>query len=140
MTIEAKAIATRVDEIFVDCLYREEEMTDLVDSEVPVGAVLVEGLITRYGLHPDRLAPHKEEIREILNQMPDVFHEGKGGGMSFLNLCNTKDGHQWGEHRSMEQLVCLAIATDMGKYCAPRPMWSMFPGSMPYVVFNTEEK
>lgn len=141
MSIEATSIAKRVDEIFVDCLYREEEMTDLVDGEVPVGAVIVEGITNRFGFNPDRLHRYKEEIREILNMMPDEFHtgEGKGGGMSFLNLCMTKDGHQWGEHRNMEQLICLAIGLDMGKYCMPRMMWGMFPGGMPYVTFTTEE-
>jgi hypothetical protein len=130
------SIAERVDAIFRDCLYDEEEMTDMEDG-VPIGAIIVDGILNKYGLHPDRVAWHKEEIRTLLNQMPKQFHAGGGGGWSFLNLCVTEDGTQWGEHRNMEQLGVLAIAADMGFYCYPRDVWKVFPGGMPYVAFNT---
>lgn len=133
------SIAEQVEAIFLDCLYREEEMTDLEEG-IPVGAVLVDGIVSKFGFHPNRIAAHKEEIRALLNQMPDQFHAGKGGGWSFLNLCVTKDGAQWGEHRNMEQLVVLAIAADMGFYCMPRDVWKVFPGGVPYVAFNTGSK
>jgi len=136
MTTDAKTIAEQVDDIFCDCLFREDE---IVDGTPPENAILVDGLIAKYGFHPDRVARHKEEVRALLDQMPDVFHAHSGGGMSFLNLCVAKDGHQWGEHRNMEQLVTLAIATGLGQYCMPREMWSMFPGGMPYVTFDTSK-
>lgn len=132
------SISARVDAIFCDCLFREDE---ILDGKPPEGAIIIDGIASKFGMHPGRVEEHKEEIRELLNLMPDSFHtgEGKGGGMSFLNLCMTKDEEQWGEHRNMEQLVVLAIAALLGKYCIPREMWSMFPGGMPYVAFDTRE-
>ena len=132
------SISERVEAIFCDCLFCDEEITD---GKPPEDAILVKGIVSNFGMHPNRVGEHKEEIRELLNLMPDSFHTGedKGGGTSFLNLCMTKDERQWGEHRNMEQLVVLAIAADLGKYCMPREMWSMFPGGVPYVAFDTRE-
>ena len=130
-----KDIANQVDSIFMDSLFNDEE---LQLGETPDNAILVEGIINNYGFHKERLNSHKDEISNILNLMPDDFHQGKGGGMSFLNLCMDKDGNQWGEHRNMEQLVVLAIATDQGKYSMPKAMWPSLPGAVPYVTFITE--
>lgn len=127
--------AERVDAIFWDCLYKDNE---IVDGVVPSGTIVVEGIMHKFGFHPTRVGSHKEEVREILDTMPPAFHKEHGGGMSFLNLCDDKDGNQWtGQHSTMEQLLVLAIATGMGAYCIQREMWSMFPGNMPYVVFDT---
>jgi hypothetical protein len=70
----------------------------------------------------------------MLGELDEKFFGDTGGG--FLELCQTKDGHQWGEHRDMEALCVLAIAASLGQWCAPRELWSVLPGGMPYVVFN----
>ncbi len=73
--------------------------------------------------------------------MPEEFHENNpSGGWTFLNLCNDKNGNQWGEHRNMEELVCLSIALNMGKYLMPKVLWGSLPGGMPYISFNTEKQ
>ena len=127
-----KAEKTR--ELMKHCLFKD---TELVDGKPPENAVIVEGIVNRFGFHPGRIAEKKDEIKELLDEMPASFHIGGGGGMSFLNLCMDKHDNHWAEHQTMGDLVCLGIAAGMAKYCLPRDMWNMFPGGMPYVQFNT---
>lgn len=128
-------LAERVETVLKDCLYRGDE---LPDGKPPEDAVIVDGIMQKFGFHPARLAAHKEEIAAMCNELPDDFQKSKGGGWSFLNLCMTKDGNQWGEHRNCEQLVVLAIGSGQGGYPMPRDMWPMLPGSVPYVYFDTQ--
>jgi len=131
------SLAEQIHTVMMDCLYKDEELA--VKGQPPEGAILVEGLVNKFGLHPGRVEAHKEEVRGFLDQMPQVFHAEGGGGMSFLSLCNTADGRQWGEHRNMEELVVLGIACNLASYCLPRDMWAMLPGGVPYVTFNTKK-
>lgn len=119
-------IAKKVEELMLDCLNGSED-----------GALRVDGIVRNFGFSPVKIDQHREEIRALLNEMPDTFHKGKGDGWSFLNLCNDKLGNQWGEHRDMEALVALGIAAGMASYLLPRDMWSILPGGVPYVGFNT---
>jgi len=129
-------LSEKVQELVLDCLYDGDK--ELVDGKPPENAVLVEGIVRKFGFHPERLESHRQEVKDILNQMPDSFHKDKGGGWSFLNLCMTKDGQHWGEHPSMEALVALAVGLGMASYCLPRAMWSLFPGGMPYIQFDVD--
>ena len=121
-----KTLAERVNDLIAECLNGEEE-----------GALLIEGIVSNFGFNPDKIVAKKEDIAAILDEMPDEFHADSGGGMSFLNLCMTKDGQQWAEHPTMEALVVLAIAADIGSYAMPRDMWNILPGGVPYVTFDT---
>lgn len=116
--------AENVETVFRDCLFR--------DGEDTAQAQIVEGVVSKFGFHPDRLAAHKTEIAEMLDGLPDEFKMAKGGGWSFLNACMTKRGDQWGEHRNIEQLLALGIASDQAKMLMPREMWKVLPGGMPY--------
>ena len=118
--------AEKVHELVMACLNGKEE-----------GALVVDGVVRKFGFAPEKIAAHKEEIRALLDDMPDEFQAGKGGGMTFLNLCMDRHGEQWAEHGTMEELVALGIAAGMASYPMPRDMWSVLPGSMPYVSFNT---
>ena len=118
--------ANKVREIMMDSLNGQEE-----------GALVVKGIMRTFGFAPDKIASHKEEIRELLNDMPDDFHISKGGGMSFLNLCMDRHGEQWAEHSTMEELIALGEAAGMASYPLPREMWGALPGMVPYVTFNT---
>ena len=131
------SLAEKVKGIFEDCLFREAEIIE--PGKAPEGAVVVEGILRVYGFHPGRLASHTEEIRSVLDQMPSTFHKAPrgGDGWSFLNLCMTESGVQWAEHPTMELLVVLGIAVGMVKYTLPRAFWSLLPGGMPYLVFDT---
>lgn len=71
----------------------------------------------------------------MCEQLPESFHESKGGGWSFLNMCEDKGGNQWsGTHKTMEQLLCLGMAMNKMKILLPREVWKIFPGGMPYVA------
>jgi len=140
--MSTKLTAANVDEIFRKCLHTDEEakllMKDTKKGEAPAGMEVTRGIMTMVAFHQGRIADSKPAIIEMVKQLPDEFHKGKGGGMSFLSMCVDKDGTQWGEHPTMDQLVILALAAGVGQYCMPREMWSILPGGMPYVVFDLE--
>jgi len=125
-----------VEAVFKTCLYEDHE---LVGDQLPGDAMVIDGITSKWGLHPGRVTEHKAEITEWLREIGDEFHMSKGGGWSFLNLCNDKHGNQWtGLHRIMELLCVLAIATKQGKWLMPREMWAVFPGGVPYVGFDLD--
>ena len=119
-----KLTAEKVNEIFMDCLFKDGEDTS--------GHIAAEGVVTKVGFHPMRLEAHKEDIRQLLQDLPVNFRSDQGGGWSFLQACVDNQDNQWGEHRSIDQLLCLGIATKQAKILFPKEMWSAFPGSMPY--------
>lgn len=110
-----------------ECLYARDEPHD--------DAIIVEGIVTHMGFHPERIAKNTDKISELLAELPTEFHAKGGGGWTFLNACNDKHGIQWtGLHREMELLFCLGIAAGKAKWMLPRDMWEVMPGGMPYVV------
>ena len=125
-TIERKLTPEAVNSIFMDCLFREGEDTSNFKK--------AQGIVCNVGFHPGRLNNHKEEIVALLAELPPQFHEATGGGWPFLNACNDKDGNQWGEHKNMEQLFQLGIASGLVKCLLPREMWGILPGGMPYYM------
>lgn len=129
-------LSKRVREVISDCMYRDEELPE--DGSTPEAAVVVRGIMANFGFHPERLESHMAEIRGFCNEVGVDFQKSSGGGTSFLNLCMTRDGVQWGEHPDCEMLVALAIGTKQGGFCLPREMWGSLPGGMPYVWFDTK--
>ena len=123
-----------VNEIFCDCLYREAE---LQNGELPEDAIKVEGIVATYNFNPVRVEKYKSRIIALLLELPIKFRQNSGGGWSFLNACDTKDGKQWtGLHLRMEQLFVLGMAIGKVEFVTPRRMWSMLPGGMPYLVIK----
>ena len=120
-----KLTAQNVEMVFLDCLFKAGEPTE--------NYLKIEGIVNKFGFHPGRIDKHKNEIYEMLKQLPDEFQKKSGSGMSFLNACNDKDGNQWtGLHSIMEQLMTIGIAVNKVKYCLPREMWNSLPGAVPY--------
>jgi hypothetical protein len=118
-----------VEKVFTDCLFKDDENTD--------NHVVGEGVMSKFGFHPDRLESHKEDLSLMLKCLPASFQAENGGGMSFLNACNDKDGKQWtGMHNIMEMLFAMGVALGLAKYLMPRDMWGMMPGGMPYIAIN----
>ena len=116
-----------INKIFMDCLFEED------NEENKKKAIIIEGLVAKFGLNPDAVKKHKKEIYSMLKQLPKNFQKNGGGGWSFLNACNREDGIQWtGLHRDMEQLVVLGIASEQARYTMPREMWKALPGGVPY--------
>lgn len=124
--------SSRVESIFRDCLFRDGEDTSK--------HVRAEGITCSVGLHPERLQSHRNEIIGMLEELPNNFHERTGGGWSFLNACQDRNGRQWtGLHLRMEQLFQLGIAVGRVKCLLPRQLWSFLPGGMPYYVVLASE-
>lgn len=120
--------ADKVNEVLFDCFYKQEEIKD---GKKPVGCIQVKGITTKFGFHPERLNKHKNEITEMLAELPREFKEG----WSFLNLCYDKNGYQWtGLQRTMEALMVLGIAVGKMEYCIPIELWPELPGGVPYVI------
>jgi len=113
--------AQRVNELFLDCLFK--------DGEDHTNHIAVEGLTENFGLHPQRLESHRQEIKELLDELPEQFKEG----WSFLQACVDKHGNQWAEHPTMQELFVMGIGLKLAEYCAPRDMWRILPGGMPYI-------
>jgi hypothetical protein len=124
--------ADAVEKIFMDCLYTEEESKGM--TEPPDDSVIVDGILHKFALHPGRLESHREQVRELLKELPSTFQASGGGGWSFLQACMTIDGDHWGEHRNMEQLFVLGIGLKLAQWLSDRSLWRAMPGGMPYVV------
>ncbi|MGL5717998.1 MAG: hypothetical protein ACRCX2_33655 [Paraclostridium sp.] len=117
-----------VDRIFRDCLFKEEELIGGKPIKEPL---IAEGIIMNVGFNPDSIERNKIDIGYMVDQLPEMFNQG----WSFLNMCIDKEERQWTSvHKVMEQLLLLGIAIGRLKYCAPREMWDVLPGGMPYVM------
>lgn len=116
---------------FMDCLFDDEEPRD---KYVPV-----EGITVNIAFHPERLESKRSFIKACVAELNADFTEG--GGMTFLNLCEDKNGNQWTSfHRVMEELVLMSIGLNEAHFCLPKDMWSVLPGGMPYVCFKPREE
>lgn len=134
-------IAQTVHDTFLACLYTEEEIASL-QGATPQDAVIVDTIRGKVGFHPQRLEASRDKVIEVIREMPLPFRptsKGGGDGWWFLNLCMTKDEVQWAEHPTMNELIALAFALKLGKFCLPREYWGMLPGGMPYLVLDDEE-
>lgn len=120
-----------VEAVFMDCLFRPEEVPD---GKPPDDAVIAEGIMHRIGFNRARLESHREEVRDWLALLPNEFRKSDGGGWTFLNACHQSDGTQWtGLHQRMEQLFTLGIGLGLAKWQMPRETWTVLPGGMPFV-------
>lgn len=126
-----KLNAKRVQELVLDSL---EPRTD------PDHTIIAEGVVHTFGFNAEKLATHKDEIIELLDELPDNFKEEVGGGWSFIQACVDKHDNHWGEHHSMEELFCLGIAIGRVKVLMPRAMWSILPGGVPYYAICKEDQ
>lgn len=122
----------KIQEIVLECLFREHEV---IDGKPIVEPVMVAGITCNFGFHPGRLKENRELIKSWIDELDDKFKEG----WSFVNLCYTKNNELWtGSHKTMEELMCLAIASGLMEYCADRELWSVLPSGMPYVRIKDE--
>lgn len=121
--------ATNVHEVFMKCLF--------ADGEDTAAHVVAEGVMNKVGFHPIRLEENKANIAAMLNNLPDNFRKDGGGGWSFLNACEDKNGNQWADlHSTIDELVMLGNGIGRLSFLMPRELWSTLPGGMPYFVVN----
>lgn len=121
--------ADNVHDTFIKCLFKAgEDHSNFVEAE---------GVMVKIGFHPGRIAEKTEEINQMIEQLPNEFKKDTGGGWTFLNACQNAKGEQWADmHQTIDELVCLGLATKKISYLMPREFWQMFPGGMPYIVVN----
>lgn len=116
----------RVREIFVNCV-----------TDAHPDPLVVEGITHNVAFNRDAIETHRAEINTLLNELPDQFHAGRGGGWSFLNACDDRHGNQWtGLQQIMEELFLLGMAIGRVRYCLPRDMWDVMPGGVPYLIVD----
>ncbi|MDH0373738.1 hypothetical protein N5J23_18125 [Comamonas aquatica] len=121
--------ATRVHEIFSDCMPREgEDESRLVRINV----------FKNYAIcNVDRLNAHKDEIALMLQELPISFQANGGGGMSLGHAAMDKHGNQWArEHLDLETLFALGLGVSKVGLMFPPEKWKLLPGGMPYYVVN----
>lgn len=94
----------------------------------------VAGIVLEFDFDPAKIEAHKEQIRGMLEELPDEFRADRGGGWSFLNACQDRRGEQWtGFHMVMDELVCLGIAAGLADWLM-KDMAAALPGGLPYFV------
>lgn len=118
--------AQRVEQLLGECMAEpgERETTRVVP-----------GITGSFAVDLTKINKAKPEIANMLLQLSDAFMTGKGmgGGYSFLQACEDRQGRQWADfHRSMEALFVLGMGADLADCLAPRELWSALPGGMPY--------
>lgn len=120
----------------VEALYAECLAENLVETDPRY--VITEGILNPTAFSAEKLEAHREEVTEMLSWLPLAFRDdataGGGGGWSFLNACEDREGNQWtGFHRTMDRLFQLGMGLGIARYLMGRDMWQAFPGGMPYV-------
>lgn len=136
-----------VDRVFRDCLLsdddpRQSEVEGLEDMDsLPDWMIPAEGVTFHTGFVREAVESHRTDIRDMLSELPGEFHKSAGGGMSFLQMCEDKNGKQWtGMHSTVEQLLLLGVAAGYASYPLPREMWKVMPGGVPYVTIDVEQE
>jgi hypothetical protein len=130
----AKLSAKEVTKIFMDCMYKEDEVPD---GKPPEDAIIVYGVVTNVGFNPVRIKAHEQEIIEMLQELPPTFFKSTGGGWSFLNMCVDNNYELWtGEHAVVEQLFLLGAAIGKASFCMERDFWHVLPGGIPYITID----
>lgn len=121
-----------VKNVFLKCLFEKHEVTE---GEIPVNAVPVDAIRGTFYFHGGRLTDNRDKIAAFISYLPNEFQKGA----SFLELCMTREGHLWGEHKNCEQLMTLGVAVGILEYPLPRVLWETLPGGMPYVKIKEEK-
>ena len=123
-----------VNQIFNECLFKDEELQDGKPTKDFSFAI---GVATAVVFNTVRLNEHKSEINNMINEL-----YGIETGTTFTNLCIKKDGTQWTSlHRTMDRLMVLGFATGLLEIPCniPREEWAnTFENGLPIVVKNEE--
>jgi len=127
--------AEKVHELIANCLFTEDEQAAWEDPKrPPKDATIVYGLVRNFAFHTGRLESNRDEVKSLLLNLPSPFMQSVGGGFTFLNMPSDKKGNLWGEQHTAESLLVLGLGLGLAKYCAPRSMWNILPGGVPYIV------
>lgn len=122
---ESEMDARRIMSIVVNCI---------PETDYEGETIIVSGVNQTIQFSVEYLEHHKDEIRKFVDLLPLEFSEG--GGWSFMNMVVDRNENQWGEQIDADNLLVLALATDMAQFLIPEEMWGILPGGMPYVVLK----
>lgn len=137
-----KLTAENVVAVTKDCLYTDEEIQQIGLDNIESKALMVEGVVSKFGFNPVKIEKHRKDIRDMCECLPEEFMQNsEAGGHTFLRACVDKDGVQWGEQRTVDNLICLGLATgDIQFLIKDRTMWQILPGGVPYFYVTEEYK
>lgn len=125
--------AKDVHDLFLKLLFHEDEIDETTHQpKSDVSTIRIEGITQNFGLHGGRVLEHKDEIHSMLEELNPVFKEG----YTFMQMPFDKDDRQWGEQPTAQELMVMGMAIGELKYCFPREMWMMLPGSVPYIIYT----
>lgn len=110
----------------------DEQKKIVLDGGDLPGFILGEGVRGRFLFVKNKLEEKRVDVIEMLKELPKQFRKSGGGGWSFLNACMTESGEHWGEHRNIDELICIGHALGLVEFQVPREMWAALPGGMPY--------
>lgn len=130
-----------VKKILMDCLFKKEELNS--ESLPTEPWIASSGVVSQFGFNANRIEKHAGRIHEILKELPSEFQPlsgGGGGGWTFLNACQDKEGVLWGQQRDVDELLTLGIAAGWAEIQMPRELWSSLPGGVPYFEVLEERK
>jgi len=132
--------ANRVSEIFMDCLWNEQERSMYSEEELVRMSTQIPALVMgTVCFNPDRLVKHSEEITSMLSELSPNFFKNNGGAGHFNQMPFTAKQEQWGEHINAEELMCLGMGIGKVKYAIEdRLAWSAMPGGVPFIVVDLE--
>jgi len=125
--VAAKLTTQAVRDLLTACQGTEDDMR-------------VEGIVGYYLFDMDKLEEHRQQIIELLYELPAPFQMSHGGGWSFLQAAFDRHGNHWAEHPTMDALFCLGMGLDVAGYVLPRESWSIFPGGMPYIYIKDSDE
>ena len=76
--------------------------------------------VARFSQH--RLDGHREDIHQLVNQLPDLFRKAGGGSYAYSQL--NRLGHRWTKFEPIqERLVQLGFAIGEIEFVHPRKYW-----------------
>lgn len=134
-TVPMELTAENVRAVVTDAIFRDEEISGGPPSDYIEG----DGILRRFGFHPERLESHREDVHSMLQQLGDDFKAEAGGGASFLNMCIRADGVHWAEQSTCADLCALGTALGLVSFPLPREVWGALPGGVPYVTIHAAE-
>lgn len=117
--------ATRVEEIFEDCLHSEAD---------GVPPTQIEGITETAEFNLNRLNQHADEIEQMLGELLIGF---RYGGMAFRDFCCNQQGGQWTLYQHiMEHLLLLGLALDKIEIMTPRNIWPSLANGGPIITIK----
>lgn len=102
------------------------------------GTKTVTGILHKEAFDLQALRDRHGEIEDMLDELPDGFHAGKGGGGSFLQAGVDRHGDQWTDlQQTMEMLFMLGMAINrVHEVDFFASMREHLPVGMPYYVIG----